>query len=164
MRQGRRFDRTEGESPAGLSRRTVLVGIAGSALLLANACALFRPRSELDIALAELESILSQVDSEDDDDVMAIASKIKTQAIGLLETHEAFAKEFNRMAADRQVTKGALVELAEAYDPRRLAQRDELLRSQDELHAAVPDDAWEEVLAVLNRKGRAVVPRHAREA
>ncbi len=164
MRQVRHVARTEGEIPAGLSRRTFLVGIAGSALLLANACALFRPRSELDIALEELESILSQVDSENDDEVMAIASKIKAQATRLLETHEAFAKDFNRMAADRQVTEGALVELAKEYDARRLAQRDELLRSQDELHAAVPEDAWEEVLAVLNRKGRAVVPRHARDA
>ncbi len=142
MRQGRRFDCTEGEIPAGISRRSVLVGIAGSALLLANACAVFRPRSELDVALADLESILSQIDSEDDEEVMAIASKIKAQAIALLETHEAFAKEFNRMAANRYVTKGALVELAKEYDARRLGQRDELLQSQDELHAAVPDDTW----------------------
>ena len=105
-----------------------------------------------------------QVDSEVDEDVMAIARKIKEQATQLLETHETFAKDFNRLAADRQVTQDTLVELASEYDTRRLAQRKRLLRTQDELHAAVPDDAWEEILAVLNKKGRAVVPPHAREA
>jgi phosphoglycerate-specific signal transduction histidine kinase len=149
---------------ASISRRTVLVSVGVSALLLGNACAVFRRQSDLEAALEELESLLMQVDSEVDEDVMAIARKIKEQATQLLETHETFAKDFNRLAADRQVTQDTLVELASEYDTRRLAQRKRLLRTQDELHAAVPDDAWEEILAVLNKKGRAVVPPHAREA
>jgi hypothetical protein len=133
-------------------------------LLLGNACAVFRRQSDLEVALEELESLLTQVDSEVDEDIMVIARNIKEQALQLLETHETFAKDFNRLAADRQVTKVTLVELATEYDTRRLAQRSRLLRTQDELHAAVPDDAWDEILAVLNKKGRAVVPPHAREA
>jgi hypothetical protein len=63
-----------------------------------------------------------------------------------------------RRTADRQLIEKSLVEFASECDARRLAQSSKLLRSQDELHAAVSDEAWEEVPAVSSTIGRAIVP------
>jgi hypothetical protein len=65
---------------------------------------------------------------------------------------------------DRQVPASSLEALAREYDTRRLALLGELLLSQDELHAAVGEDDWPDVLAVLNKKSRAIVPQRARES
>lgn len=147
-----------------LTRRQVSIAIAGAALFVASGCAAFRRESELDAAIADLESILQAIGSDNDDELVAIAEKISEQAQSLREAHEDFASEFNRQAANREVSKDTLAELVRNYDAGRLALRNELLRSQDELHLAVPEDSWPEVLEVLNRKGRAVMPRRAREA
>lgn len=145
-------------------RRQVLISLAGAALLVASGCAAFRRDSELDAALAELETLLTAIGGDKDDDLVAIAEKINAQSRGLLQAHDYFATEFNRQAADRTVSESALSTLVRNYDSNRTALRNQLLHSQDELHAAVPQDSWAEVLDVLNRKSRAVVPVQAREA
>jgi hypothetical protein len=45
----------------------------------------------------------------------------------------------------------------------RQALRSKLLHLQDELHAALPTDAWPDVLDVLNRKSEAITANNISE-
>ena len=116
------------------------------------------------MALADLDRLLSQIDGEDDRTLVAIAEKISAESHALLETHREFAEDFNRKAADRTVPDASLVKLVDDYEVDRLAGRGTLLQTQDELHAAVPADAWPDVLEVLNRKSLALAPRRGMES
>ena len=138
-----------------------MIGIASAVLLVASGCAVFGRESELDKALAELESMLSGFDADNSDELAAIAAKISEQSRSLLDAQEEFASEFNRQAVDRDVSEEMLTRLVRDYEEDRVALRNQLLHSQDELHAAVPADAWPDVLEVLNKQGRGVVPRRA---
>lgn len=146
------------------SRRQVISSLAGTALLVASGCAVFRSDSELESSLEELEYLLMSIGDDGDDRLVELAGKIGAQARTLTEAHRQFESEFNRLAGDRDVSDAKLSRLVSDYDADRLDQRNELLRSQDELHRAVPTDAWPEVLEVLNRKQRARMPGRAREA
>lgn len=95
--------------------------------------------------------------------MVAIAEKISAQSHALLETQRDFTEDFNRKAADRTVHDESLVKLVSVYEADRLARRDTLLQTQDELHAAVPADAWPDVLEVLNRKSLALAPKRGME-
>lgn len=157
-------DWREQESAIGITRRELLIGAAATACLVASGCATFRRGSDLDVALADLDSLLSQIDGEDDRTLVAIAEKISAESHALLETHREFAADFNRKAADRTVPDASLVKMVNDYEADRLAGRDTLLQIQDELHAAVPADAWPDVLEVLNRKSAALAPGHGIES
>ena len=95
--------------------------------------------------------------------MVAIAEKISAQSHALLETQRDFTEDFNRKAADRTVHDESLVKLVSVYEADRLTRRDTLLQTQDELHAAVPADAWPDVLEVLNRKSLALAPKRGME-
>jgi len=95
--------------------------------------------------------------------LVAIAEKISAQSHALLETQRDFTEDFNRKAADRTVHDESLVKLVSVYEADRLTRRDTLLQTQDELHAAVPADAWPDVLEVLNRKSLALAPKRGME-
>ena len=154
----------DGIAPLSIARRQLLIGLAGAALLVANGCAVFSRDSGLDAAHAELESLLRAIDDGANGDLTAIAARIKEQSHSLVAAHEEFEPAFNRKAADRGVSEDELTELVRAYEADRIALRNELLHSQDELHAAVPADAWPDVLEVLNEKGQVMAPARAREA
>jgi hypothetical protein len=140
----------------GLSRRDLLVSLTASSLALATGCATFRSESEIDAAFNDLEALLQRVDHDANDRAVLIAERMKTGSLALLDTHEAFVTGFNHRAADRSVTKQDLDDFVDGYLETRKSQRDELLRLQDELHAALPPYAWPEVVEVLNRRSRAV--------
>lgn len=145
------------------SRRKALISLAGAALFVANGCAVFRSESELDSALEELESLLKAIGSDTDDRLVIIGTKISEQSRSLMNAYSEFESDFNRQAANRDISDDTLAQLVADYDANRLTLRNQLLSSQDELHDAVPKEAWPEVLEVLNRKQRASVPGRARE-
>jgi hypothetical protein len=124
---------------------------------------MLRNESELESGLAELDSLLEMIGGQSDDRLAALARKISEQSHGLMDAHDVFESEFNRLAADRGVQDDALTQLVADYDTNRLQLRNEFLRTQDELHQAVPKDAWPDVLEALNRKQQARVPGRARE-
>lgn len=146
-----------------VSRRHAMVTLAGAALFVANGCAMLRSESEFDLALAELDALLQKIGGQSDDRLVAVAGKISEQSQGLMDAHDEFESEFNRQAANRDVSGDTLTQLVADYDANRLQLRNELLHSQDELHEIVPIDAWPDVLEVLNRKQQARVPRRAQE-
>ena len=139
-----------------MNRRRFLVAVSAAALLLMSACATFRRESEIDAAFADLESLLNSAGGNDPDEVAAIAERMKTATRALLDTHEAFMKEFNDQAANRNVTPGDLDALLNDYLASRKTQRDALLNMQDELYATIPADAWPEIQKVLNRKSKVI--------
>ena len=116
-------------------------------------------RSSLD----DLDSLLTSIE-DDDSRLVGLADKIARQSRSLMETHEEFESEFNRLATDRETADDKLLQLVREYDVARLRPRNELLHSQDELRAAVPADAWPDVLEILNRKQRARAPGRAQGA
>ena len=139
-----------------MNRRGFLVAVSATALLLVTACATFRRESEVDAAFADLEALLNSAGGSDPDEIAAIAERMKTATRALLDTHKTFMKEFNEQAADRNVTPDDLDALLDDYLVSRKTQRDALLHMQDELHAAIPADAWPEIQRVLNRKSQAI--------
>lgn len=145
-------------------RRQMLIGLAGAALYAASGCALLSRGSELENAIADLEAFLAGIDAADDDRLVAIAGRIGEQSRSLLDAHNQFARDFNDAAVDRSVTDEALARLAKDYDADRIALRNQLLASQDELKQALPDEAWPDVLELLNKKQLAIVPGRAGEA
>ena len=147
----------------GMTRRQAMTCLAAGALLVAQGCAIFKRQSELDSALADLESLLEGVGAGNSEELASIAVKIGEQARSLLATHKEFSRDFNRQAVNRSVSADALLQLARNYEVDRLRYRNAMLAAQDELRVAVPADAWPDVLEVLSRKGSALVPRRARQ-
>ena len=146
-----------------LTRRTLLASTCAAALLLVEGCALFGGASELDERLAELDRLLEQLKGADATALARISTKLSEQLHGLLDAHREFAVAFNDAAADRSVPDEALLDLVSRYESDRRARRDALLRTQDELHDAIPAEAWPEVAQLLNRKSQFVAPRRGRE-
>ena len=99
---------------------------------------------------------LSKSSEELNERLTRMDERMKAQSQALLETHETFLVEFDEMATNRAATSGELNELVDNYVERRTSQRDDLLRLQDELHAALPPDAWADVRGVLNRRSEAI--------
>ena len=140
-----------------------MIGLAGAALVVAHGCAAFRSESELDSALEDLEDLLHAIGGESDDQLVFMAEKIGEQSGRLIETHDSFDSEFNRLAAARNVSDEKLARLVSDYDMNRRELRDELLESQDALLRAVPGEARPDVLEILNRKQQARMPHRVRE-
>jgi hypothetical protein len=146
-----------------MTRRELVIGIAASALLVASGCATFRRGSEVDAALDELESLLSQIDDADEEELRAAAERIGQAARALIDKHERFGEAFNAQARDRSVSDEFLQELVSDYEAGRVELRNELLRADQKLFAALPVDAKADVLALLNRKSRMLVPQRGME-
>jgi hypothetical protein len=141
-----------------ISRRDFNIGIVISASLVASGCASLRSGSDLDAAYADLENLLNQVEGTDNSALISIAENMREISSKLLNMNRDFESDFNQKAADRDVTDKSLTMLVREYEVNRTELRSELLRTQDELHAAVPVDAWPDVLDVLDRKSQAIVP------
>ena len=148
---------------AGMTRRELMICIAASALLVASGCATFQSDSEFDAALGELESLLSQIDDADEANLRAAADRIGQDVRALIDKHERFGDEFNARARDRSVSDESLQELVSDYEAGRVVLRNELLRADQKLFTALPVDAKADVLALLNRKSRMLVPQRGME-
>ena len=147
-----------------ISRRQAVIGIAGTALFIVQGCAVFRRDSDLDTALAELETLLRSGGNDDSERQVAIASEIGQLAHNLMESQAEFSSDFNTQAANREIDADTLGQLVAEYDQRRLALRNQLLERQHELRSEVPEELWPEVLEMLNKKRMALVPQRARGA
>jgi len=146
-----------------MTRRELMICIAASASLVASGCATFRRDSEVDAALGELENLLSQIDDGDEEELVAAAERIGQNVRALLDKHERFGEEFNARAKDRSVSNESLQELVSDYEAGRVVLRNELLRADQELFAALPVDAKADVLELLNRKSRILAPQRGME-
>lgn len=156
-------DMDESEMVLGMTRRELMIYIAASALLVASGCATFQRDSEVDAALDELESLLSQIDDADEEELIAAADRIGQKVRALLDKHERFGEEFNTRARDRSVSDESLQELVSDYEAGRVVLRNELLRADQELFAALPVDAKDDVVELLNRKSRMLAPQRGME-
>ena len=141
---------------AGLNRREFLLGLGAAALVIAWGCATFRRGSELDAAFADLNALLNQASGADTGQLASIAKRIRAESLKMVDAHETFVKTFNDKASSRLVTGKDLQEQVDDYALHRQSLLNDLLYLQDELHAALPPDAWPDVLEVLNRKSQAI--------
>ena len=141
------------------TRRQWITGIGAAVVFLTSACSVFRNRSEIDEVSDELESLLRQTGAADQDELLSIAEEIRRQSHALLDAHNSFADEFNRLATDRTIAADELYDRVEDYELERISLRNELLETQDRLHAAVPEDQWARVLELLNQKSSAISSR-----
>lgn len=137
-------------------RRQLLIGLISASFVLTSGCAMFRRTSELEAAAEKLENLLDALDAANETELLALAEKIKKQSLELQQAHVEFAESFNEAARARQTSDEALDDLVSGYEARRRHWRHKLLEAQDELHALIPDDAWPDVLEVLNTKAQAV--------
>lgn len=147
----------------GLNRREFLIGLGAAALMIAWGCATFRRGSELDAAFADLDALLNRASGADADQLASVAKRIRADSRRLVDAHETFLKTFNDKASTRSVTEEDLQELVADYAVHRQSLRNDLLYLQDELHAALPPDAWPDVLEVLNRKAQTISGRNISE-
>ena len=141
-----------------LSRRAVLrVGVAAASLSLLSGCQVFGAPSELEAARSELVQALEALDRNDAQEVrlMTIARQISSNARVLVDEHDAFLADFDRLTRNRDVSEPDLQRFAELFSARRLAMRDGLLLLQDELRAELTDEEWTRVVAALNKKANA---------
>ena len=139
-----------------IDRRSFIISLAASALLVVSGCATLRRESEIDAAFADLEALLKASDEGDLNEVTSIVERIQAGSRKLLDTHETFLAQFNEGAIDRTVSSDDLNKLVDDYLEQRKEQRDDLLHLQDDLHTALPEDTWPEVREVLNRRTTAV--------
>ena len=140
-----------------ISRRRILQ-LAAASLLVVSGCSIFRTTSELDEAREELRALLDELANDGGAEVrlLTLGRRIDTRASELVDEHQAFIENFNKLAANREVTADELATLVNDYETRRIWLRDDLLRLQDTMEAAMSDDEWERVLRILNRKGEAI--------
>jgi hypothetical protein len=139
-----------------LNRRDFVIGLGASALMVISGCATSRNSSEMDTAFADLEVLLNQSSGSNTEQLASITRRIRDQSREFLSTNQTFITVFNSQASSRSVTMEELQKLVGNYEVERQALRNKLLHLQDELHAALPADAWREVLDVLNRKAGAI--------
>mgnify|MGYP001812594556 CR=1 FL=1 len=142
---------------ANVSRRRMLQLVAAS-LAVVSGCAVFRSTSELDEAREDLRALLGELADGDAERVqlLAIGNRIDTRANELVGEHRAFIENFNGLAANRDVTADELTSIVADHEARRVWLRNDLLRLQDRMKAALPADEWERTLEILNRTGEAV--------
>ena len=143
-----------------ISRRRVLQ-LAAASMVVVSGCSIFRTTSELDEARDELRALLGELADGEGEEVrlLAIGKRIDTRANELVDEHVAFIENFNKLAANRDVTAGELTDLVGDYEKRRVWLRNDLLRLQDSMKAALPADEWERVLGIMNRKGEVIAGR-----
>ena len=139
-----------------IDRRTFIIGLGTSALMVISGCATSRNSSEMDTAFADLEVLLNQSGGSNTEQLESIARRIRDQSREFLNANQTFITEFNGQASSRSVTGEALQKLVGNFDLDRQTLRNNLLHMQDELYAALPADTWPEVLEVLNRKSEAI--------
>lgn len=135
-----------------------MIEVSAVALLLVSGCVSFRRGSELEQLFADLEALLDDSGAAKDE-LLEIAGRVRVQSRSLQELHREFADGFNRQAIDRKVPDEELLQVVTDYEASRRELRDQLLNTQDELHVSVSSDMWPDVLDILQRKGRAIVPR-----
>ncbi len=135
-------------------RRTFILGLVAAAVLLCSGCARLRAGSELEQAYADLNARLEQAGTKDPQQLTRLAREIRNRSTELLANYNDFVRRFNQLASDRSVGTAQLQQLVADYEAERLQIRHQLLELQDQLHAALPNDAWPEVQKILNRKGR----------
>ena len=140
-----------------ISRRRVLQ-LAAASMLVISGCSVFRTTSDLEAARDDLRALLTELaDGEaETTQLLAIGHRIDTRASELVGEHEAFIENFNKLAASRDVTADELTSMVVDYEARRAWLRNDLLRLQDTLKAALPADEWTSALGILNRKGEAI--------
>ncbi len=143
-----------------LNRRDFVIGLGASTLMLISGCATSRNNSEMDTAFADLEILLNQSGGSKTEQLASIARRIRDQSREFLNVNRTFITAFNAQASTRSATREELHKLVDNYDVDRQALRSKLLHLQDELHAALPADAWREVLEVLNRKAETIAAKN----
>jgi hypothetical protein len=139
-----------------LNRRDFVIGLGASTLMVISGCATSRNSSEMDTAFADLEVLLNQSGGSNTEQLASIARRIRDQSREFLNTNQTFITAFNGQASSRSVTMEELQRLVDNFDVDRQTLRNKLLQLQDELHTALPADAWPDVLEVLNRKSEAI--------
>ena len=135
-----------------LERRRFLK-LAVAAITVTAACSRVRPESDLDTAMSNLNQILKDTGDNGQKQVISIAQRIQVRAGELADEHRAFTASFDRLLSRYDTNEAVLGELTEAYNRNRILKRNELLRLQDELHAALTPEEWAEVVRVLNQAG-----------
>jgi hypothetical protein len=114
----------------------------------------------MDRAFADLEVLLNQSGNYNTEQLASIARRIRVQSGEFLNVNRTFITAFNAQASTRLATREELQNLVDNYELERQALRSNLLHLQDELHAALPADAWTEVLEVLNRKAETIAAKN----
>ncbi len=140
-----------------MSRRDALrVGLAAASLMFVAGCRSSGRSADLAAAHADLRRALDDfaVDGAERARLSSIAERMADASRKLLEVRQAFVDDFDRLAADPDVSSGDLQHMADGFGARSTALRDDLLRLQDELHAELTREEWVEVVEVLNRKAR----------
>jgi len=143
-----------------LNRRDFVIGLGASTLILISGCATSRNSSEMDTAFADLEVLLNQSSGSNTEQLALIARRIRDQSREFLNVNRTFITTFNAQASTRSATREELQKLVDNYEVERQTLRSKLLHLQDELHAALPADAWREVLDVLNRKAETIAAKN----
>jgi len=145
---------------ATINRRTFIIGLGASAMMVISGCATSRNSSEMDTAFADLEVLLNQSSGSNTEQLTSISRRIRDQSREFLNLNRTFITAFNAQASTRSATGEELQKLVDNYEVERQALRSKLLHLQDELHAALPTDAWREVLDVLNRKAETIAAKN----
>jgi hypothetical protein len=148
------------DGPATINRRAFIIGLGASAMMVISGCATSRNSSEMDTAFANLEVLLNQSSGSNTEQLASISRRIRDQSREFLNANQAFITAFNAQASSRSATTEELQQLVNNYEVERQALRSKLLHLQDELHAALPADAWPEVLEVLNRKAETIAAKN----
>lgn len=138
---------------ATLLERRRFLKLAAAAITVAAGCSRVKPEPDLDTAMSELNRILKDIGDNGQKQVISIAQRIKLRAGELADEHRAFTASFDRLLSRYDTNEAVLGELTGTYNRNRVLKRNELLRLQDELHAALTPDEWAEVVRVLNRAG-----------
>ncbi len=142
--------------PFKLLGRRQLLKLAVASLLAAAGCTSARPESDLDVAMGELNQLLDKMDANYQQRVTAIVQRIRARAGELADEHRTFTERFDRLLATYDTTEAQLEQLMDDYNERRRLKRDELLHLQDELHAAMTPEDWNEFVRVLNSAGKSL--------
>ena len=142
----------------GLSRREALrIGLATASLFVVSGCQVFGSTSELESARNELMQSLEALGRDDVQEVglLSIARQIASNTRVLVDEHDAFLSDFDRLTRNRDVSESDLQRLADLFSTRRVELRNGLFRLQDELRAEMTADEWTVVVKALNRKADA---------
>ena len=147
-------------TPAALvgRRDAIRITLATAASWVVAGCQSSGSRSDFDAASKDLRKTLDGVATSDQERarLASIARSLESTARELLDDYAKFQTDFDALAVDRDTPTADLDSMSRQFQARRIAQRDDLLRLQDELRGELTAEEWDAVVETLNRKALSV--------
>jgi hypothetical protein len=139
------------------SRRQYIALLSAASLVCIAGCSSLTASSEINELNSDLRAKLATIPASDNSDLVNTARQIEAMSSSMIEAHQTFLDEFNRLSIDQSTSSRQLTEISSSYDADRVSRRSKLLELQQQLQGSIPDEYWPEVAEILYKKSDVLI-------